>query len=106
MVNAGAFRKRRSAWRVSCSSVSRNGEALLVAIVFLACFHRAELQHGLAARFDRRQAGANVFRCLQSEVFLELLPQTLFVLLARIKVVTSRLRNRLRVLISDPPLSP
>ena len=78
-VNVGVFRRRRSAWRVSPTSVSVNGSPSLVAIDFLDGFHVAKLQQRLPPRFDGRQATSKVLCRLHGDVFVDFRPQEFFV---------------------------
>jgi hypothetical protein len=51
----------------------------LVSVTFLHRLHRSELQHCLATRFVGRQAGAKIVFDLESEMFLNLRSQSLFI---------------------------
>src|ERR1700733_12510446 len=55
----------------------------LFSIGFLRCFHRTELQHGLATRFDGLETVAQILGSLQCQMFFNFCAQSLFVPLRR-----------------------
>jgi hypothetical protein len=59
-------------------------------VLFANRLDRTEFQHCLAARLRRRQAGSQIFRCLQSQMFLHLFPQAFLVLPPRRRAAQTR----------------